>query len=669
MIMMQSAEDFLDIRNHGFFRVAVVVPRVHVGNPLANRDRHLEELDKVQSVGAMFALCPELGISSYSCGDLFHSQALHEECYESLSRLVDDLKDSDMLVSVGMPIVSDGMVFNAAVTFFNGRILAAAPKSYLPTYREFYETRYFARANQLSRGTVRLCDQEVPFGNDILIRATSRPDFVLHTEVCEDMWVPISPGTQAALAGATVLANLSASNITIGKAEYRRALVAMSSGKNLAVQLYSAAGFGESTTDHAWDGQGIIAERGLIVAESARFALNGAHIVADVDLKALELDRIRQNSFHDNAVDCGKPFREVWIGEKRDRREVANYNTLLRTVDPHPFVPADPQDRDKRCRETFMIQATSLARRLLALADSSRRVVIGVSGGQDSTHALNVAAHAMDLLELPRTQIVAITMPGFGTTERTYRNAIALSRAVGATLLEIKIAPIVEQVFSAIGYDRSELGLVFENCQAWTRKLLELAIACQRHGIDLGTSDLSELMLGWTTMFGDHAAHYDVNAGVPKTLVSYLIAWTADEIFKNEPAVRTVLRDILATDISPELLPHDGGKITQRTEAMIGPYELHDFFGYHLVRFGFSPFRIARLALHAFAGKYSIGEIKRWLREYLTRFFDNQFKRSCLPDGPKVGSTCVSPRGDWRMPSDAEAAAWLRNLELVPDSI
>src|SRR5262245_52048308 len=277
--MTQSFEEFLDVRNHGFARVAVVIPRVHVGNPLANRARHLEELEKAQSLGAMFALCPEIGISSYSCGDLFHSQALHEACQESLSRLLDDLKDSDMVVSVGMPIVSDGMVFNAAVTFFNGRILAAAPKSYLPTYREFYETRYFARGNQSSSTIVRLCDQQVPFGNDILVRATSRPDFVLHTEVCEDMWVPISPGTQAALAGATVLANLSASNITVGKAEYRRALVAMSSGKNLAVQIYSAAGFGESTADHAWDGQGIIAERGLIVAESARFALNGAHIV------------------------------------------------------------------------------------------------------------------------------------------------------------------------------------------------------------------------------------------------------------------------------------------------------------------------------------------------------------------------------------------------------
>jgi NAD+ synthase (glutamine-hydrolysing) len=341
----------------------------------------------------------------------------------------------------------------------------------------------------------------------------------------------------------------------------------------------------------------------------------------------------------------------------------------LRTVDPHPFVPAQADDRDARCRETFRIQATSLARRLLAVPDSSRRVVIGVSGGQDSTHVLNVAAHTMDLLEWPRRNILAITMPGFGTTDRTYSNAVALVRAVGATLHEIKITPIVDQIFTAIGFDRSELGLVFENCQAWTRKLLELATACKVRGIDLGTGDLSELMLGWTTMFGDHAAHYNVNAGVPKTLVSYLIGWTADEIFKHEPAVQKVLRDILATDISPELLPHDSGQITQRTEALIGPYELHDFFGYYFVRFGMAPARIARLALHAFEQKYSIAEIKRWLKLYLTRFFASQYKRSCLPDGPKVGSTCISPRADWRMPTEADPDTWLRNLELVPDTV
>jgi NAD+ synthase (glutamine-hydrolysing) len=665
---MLSVDEFLDVRNHGFVRVAVAIPRVHVANPLANADRHLEQLEQVHRKGALFAVCPELGISSYSCGDLFHSQALHEECQDALSHLLDELKDSGMVVSVGMPLASEGKVFNAAVTIYNGRILAAAPKSYLPMYREFYEQRYFARAAQACSQNVKLCGQEVPFGNDLLIRFTRHPELVLHTEVCEDMWVPVPPGALAALGGATVLANLSASNITIGKADYRRMLVATSSGKNLAVQLYSAAGFGESTTDHAWDGQGIIAERGIVLAESERFALSGSHIVADVDLRALELDRMRQNSFRENAADCAGPLRSIWIDDKLDRHDVAAFRAFERSIDAHPFVPGDPRLRDERCRETFQIQATSLARRLVALSEPSRRVVIGVSGGRDSTHALIVAAHAIDLLELPRSRIVALTMPGFGTTERTYCNAVALSRAVGATLLEIKITPIVEQVFTALEYDRATLGLVFENCQAWTRKLIELAVVCQRRGLDLGTSDLSELMLGWTTMFGDHAAHYDVNAGVPKTLVSYLIAWTADEVFKTEPAVQKVLRDILETDISPELLPHDSGKITQKTEGTIGPYELHDFFGYYFVRFGFSPLRIARLALHAFAGKYTIGEIKRWLRIYVSRFFANQFKRSCLPDGPKVGSTCVSPRADWRMPSDAEPDAWMRNLDLIPES-
>jgi NAD+ synthase (glutamine-hydrolysing) len=667
--MTQSAEQFLDVRNHGFARVAVVMPRVHLGHPLANRKQHRQELVKVHARGAMYALCPELGLSSYSCGDLFHSQALLDECQEALERLLDDFNGADMLVSVGVPVAADGMVFNAAVTFLNGRLLAVAPKSYLPNYREFYEHRYFAPACQAISSQVRLCGQDVPFGTDILIRAALTPGFILHTDICEDTWVPIPPGTRAALAGATVLANLSASNITIGKADYRRMLVASSSGRNLAVQLYSAAGFGESTTDLAWDGQGMIAERGVILTESERFHTRGAQIMADVDLNALELERMRQNSFRENAADHRRAFREVSCEVDARPRDTGNFSTLLRTVDPRPFVPSDTARRDERCRETFLIQATSLARRLIVLPEHSRRVTIGVSGGRDSTHALNVAAHAMDLLDLPRSRIVAMTMPGFGTTPRTWHNALALIQAVGADLLEIKIAPIVEQIFAAIEYDPRELGLVFENCQAWTRKVLELAVSCHRRGIDVGTSDLSELMLGWTTMFGDHAAHYDVNAGVPKTLITYLIGWTADEIFRDEPAVQKVLHDILATEISPELLPHDSGNITQRTEETIGPYELHDFFGYYFVRFGFAPAKIARLALHAFPSQFTIGEIKHWLNEYLTRFFANQFKRSCLPDGPKVGSTCISPRGDWRMPSDAESDTWLRNLALVPDQI
>jgi NAD+ synthase (glutamine-hydrolysing) len=667
---MYSAEQFLDIREHRFARLGLVIPRVHLGNPQSNRQRHREELEKVWKAGASYALCPELGISGYSCGDLFHSQTLLEESQEALLGLIDDLKETGMLVSVGVPLPANGMLFNAAVTFYGGRILAAAPKSYLPTYREFYEGRYFASGHQNRAPVVRFCGQEIPFGTDILIRFNQIPGFVLHTDVCEDIWVPVPPGTLAAQAGATVLANLSASNITVGKTEYRRLLVRSSSGRNIAVQLYSAAGFGESTQDVAWDGQGIIAERSVILKESERFQIGGTHIVADVDLEAIELERMRQNSFRENAANQCGTFREVSVVEEEPgRRDTSVYMTLMRAIDPHPFVPSDPTQRDERCREVFKIQATSLARRLLSLPANSRRVTIGVSGGQDSTHALNVAAHTMDLLSLPRSNIIAMTMPGFGTTDRTYHNAVALIRAVRATFLEIKISPIVEQIFTAIRYDRSQLGLVFENCQAWTRKLLELAIACHQRGINLGTSDLSELMLGWTTMFGDHAAHYGVNVGVPKTLISYLIGWTADELFKEEPSVQQVLHDILATEISPELLPHDAGLITQKTQETIGPYELHDFFGYYFMRFGFSPLRIARLALHAFEGRYTIGEIKNWLRVFITRFFANQFKRSCLPDGPKVGTTCVSPGGDWRMQSDAEAEAWLRSLELVPNEL
>jgi NAD+ synthase (glutamine-hydrolysing) len=433
--------------------------------------------------------------------------------------------------------------------------------------------------------------------------------------------------------------------------------------------MYSAAGFGESTSDLAWDGHGLIAERGQLIGETPRFALGGTYVTVDVDLHALVQDRMRQTSFGANAREhAARPFRRVDCAVASEARTTEVFTRLLRRVDPHPFVPADPGLRDQRCREVFLIQATALARRLEALPSAARRAVIGISGGQDSTHALLVAAHAADLLGLERRRIVAVTMPGFGTTERTRGNALRLIDAIGASGRELPITALSNAVYAAIGHPPEREDVTFENVQAWLRKLLLFAIASQDRGIDVGTGDLSEIALGWCTYGGDHMSHYGVNAGVPKTLITYLITWAAEVIFRDDRKVQGVLRDVLATPISPELLrPGADGEIVQRSEDIVGPYELHDFFLYHVLRFGSGPRRLARLGLHAFEGRYPLGEIRRWLLVFVQRFFASQFKRDCMPDGPKVGSGgALSPRGDWRMPSDASPALWIAEAEAIP---
>jgi NAD+ synthase (glutamine-hydrolysing) len=571
-----------------------------------------------------------------------------------------------MALSVGAPLAVDGALFNCAVTIAGGRIVAVAPKAYPPNYREFYELRWFQPAAAAASDTIELGGAHVPFGTELLIALGA--GFVVHTEICEDLWVPIPPSTLAALSGATVLANLSASNVTIGKADYRRDLVRIASAKNLAVHLYGAAGHGESTADLAWDGHGMIADRGELVAETDRFVLTGTHVVADVDLLALAEDRMRQTSFAQNAQTINSAVRRIDAALPADHRPSAVFETLARTIEPLPFVPSDPSRRDARCREIFNIQATALARRLQALPEDSRRIVLGVSGGRDSTQALLVAVHAMDLLGIARANVIGVTLPGFGTSERTYRVACDLVRAVGATLREIDVKPLAGDVFGAIGHDANVEDVTFENVQAWARKFVLFSVASQARAIDLGTGDLSELALGFATYGGDHMSHYAANAGVPKTLVSELIRWSADTLFAEEPAVARTLRAVLDTPISPELLrPRPDGSIAQHTEALVGPYELHDFFLYHLLRFGFGPRRIARMALHAFDGRYELAEIRRWLLVFLRRFFANQFKRDCVPDSPKVGSGgSLSPRGDWRMPSDASVAAWLAEAESIP---
>ena len=669
--MRAVSDDFLDVRGHGFARVAVCVPQVRVGDPVFNADAHQAVLERVHAEGAHYALCPELGLSGYTCGDLFFQETLLRTSVEALARLAADTARWNLVLSVGLPLVVDDLLFNCAVTLYGGRPVAVAPKAYPPNYREFYELRWFHPAAEARATEVTLLGHRVPFGTDVLVRATHLPGFVLHTDICEDLWTPVPPGTIAALSGATVLGNLSASNVTVGKWEYRQDLVRSSSAKNLAVQLYSAAGFGESTADLAWDGQGLIAERGEIVAATERFSLGGNAVTVDIDLRALVEDRLRQSSWGQNAAEYGHALRTVDVGDAADARPASLYDRLLRRIDPHPFVPADPARRDVRCREIFLITSTSLARRLEALPEDGRRVVLGVSGGQDSAQALLVAAHAMDLLGLPRSRIIGVTLPGFGTSRRTYENACTLVRTIGATLREVDIKLVAGEMFTSIGHDPSVEDRTFENVQAWARKFLLFSLASREHGIDLGTSDLTELALGFTTYGGDHMSHYGVNAGVPKTLVSELIRWAAEKIFHDEPDVAAVLRGILDTPISPELLRLDrAGEIAQKAEEIVGPYELHDFFLYHFLRFGFGPRRIARMALHAFDGRYPLATIRRWLLVFLERFFANQFKRDCLPDAPKVGSGgSLSPRGDWRMPADASAAAWLAEAEQIPAEV
>jgi len=668
---MDRYSDFLDARQHGFARVAVCVPEVRVADPAFNATAHVKLLQSVHEAGAHYALCPELGLSAYSCGDLFFQDALLRAAHEALHTVAAASAAWNMIISVGVPLVVDGLLFNCAVTLYRGRPLAVAPKAYPPNYREFYELRWFQPAAAARATTIRLLEQDVPFGTDVLLRARQLPGLVLHVDICEDLWVPVPPSALAALAGATVLGNLSASNITVAKWEYRLGLVCASSARNLAVQLYSAAGFGESTSDLAWDGQGLVAERGILIGETERFVLHGSSVVVDVDLGAIVQDRMRQTSFGNNVRAHVQPaFRTVEFGKADDTRPATVYHTLLRRAEPHPFVPADPAKRDLRCHEVFMIQATSLARRLTALPPEARRVVVGVSGGQDSTHALLVAAHAVDLLGMERSRIVALTMPGFGTTERTRGNAVRLIAAIKATARQVPVTQLGEAVFEAIGHPPEVEDATFENVQAWLRKLLLFATASQQKGIDIGTSDLSEIALGFATYGGDHMSHYGVNAGVPKTLISYLIAWAADAIFRNEPEVQQVLHDILETPISPELLrPSTQGEIVQCTEEIVGPYELHDFFLYHFLRFGSGPRRIARLCWHSFGTKYTLAQIRKWLRMFVSRFFLNQFKRDCMPDGPKVGSGgALSPRSEWRMPADASASAWLVEVDSIPES-
>jgi NAD+ synthase (glutamine-hydrolysing) len=665
---------FDSIYRQGFARIAVCIPAVRLGDPRSNGANTIELAKRAHEAHAAIAVFPELGLAGYSNEDLFHQDALLDASRTALADVVDASRTLGPLLFVGVPLKFEHKLFNCAVAVHHGRILGVTPKTYLPNYREFYERRQFTPGTHASVREVTLFDSTVPFGVDILYDIGAIPDCTVHVEICEDLWVPTPPSSYAALAGATMLTNLSASNITIGKAEYRRMLCASQSGRCVAGYAFAAAGTGESTTDLAWDGHGMIHENGQLLAETERFSAAEQIIVADVDIERLSQERVRMTSFNDAVLEARQrvpPMRRVPVAFTLPDARVP----LARHVERFPYVPSDPAARDERCQEAYNIQVQGLASRLSSVGIT--KAVIGVSGGLDSAHALVVAVRAMDRLGLPRSNVLAFSMPGFATSERTRTNALALMEALGVTVGEIDIRPSCLQMLKDLGHPyangQTVYDITFENVQAGERTSHLFRLANQHDALVVGTSDLSELALGWCTYgVGDHMSHYSVNASVPKTLVKHLVTWVVRTQQFGESA-SSVLQSIVDTEISPELIPDErSSKAIQASEAVVGPFALQDFFLYYVSRFGHRPSRVAYLAEQAWRDEpgYPRATIKKWLAVFLKRFFEtSQFKRSALPNAPKVGSGgSLSPRSDWRAPSDGHADAWLQELEReVPD--
>jgi NAD+ synthase (glutamine-hydrolysing) len=684
---MRPGENFFNLYNHDFARVAVATAGVQVADPAFNAGQTIALMREAAARRAVLVLFPELGLSAYSCEDLFQQRALLDACLDALGSVLEASRSLPLIAVVGMPLQVDHLLYNCAVVLSRGRILGVVPKTYLPNYREFYEMRQFSPADTATREAIDLAGQrDVPFGNRLLFQVEEQPLLTFHVEVCEDLWVPVPPSSYAALAGATVLLNLSASNITVAKADYRHQLVASQSARCLAAYLYSAAGPGESTTDLAWDGHALMYEDGTLVAESKRFSYEPQLICSEIDLERLSQERMRQTSFAQSALREQaqvRGFRAIRVSAELPRRE-----RLLpeRRWERFPYVPSDPTKRDQRCAEVYQIQVQGLVKRLQATG--IQRVVIGVSGGLDSTHVLLVCAQAMDLLGYPRSHVLAYTMPGFATSARTLDQARRLMQAIKCEARELDIRASATQMLRDIGHPYAEgkpvYDVTFENVQAGERTSHLFRLANLHDALVVGTGDLSELALGWCTYgVGDHMSHYAVNASVPKTLIQHVVRWVAHTGQLGAEASETLLQ-ILETGISPELVPGDGDEPGQDTEAVIGPYELQDFNLYYTLRFGFPPTRVAFLAYCAWHDRergtwpdippgrrhqYDIGQIKAHLHTFLHRFFKlSQFKRSCIPNAPKVGSGgSLSPRGDYRAPSDSEATAWLAQLERVPD--
>lgn len=631
----------------GFIKVAAATPDIRVADTAFNAGEIIKKMKEAAENGAKIIVFPELCITGYTCGDLFTQDILLEQAKVGLCRIAEETKELEAIIFVGCPLAVDGELYNTAAALNKGKILGFTTKTFLPNYGEFYEMRQYTPGPEEVR-MIRFAGEEIPFGPQILFESIETEGLILAAEICEDVWSPIPPSIKAALEGAVILVNCSASDETIGKDRYREELIKGQSARLIAGYVYANAGEGESTTDVVFGGHNLIAENGTILKASRRFS--NETIYSEIDIKRLLSERRKNTTFRSAAK---KTLKIVPFSVKEEEA------TLTRTFSSAPFVPQDEKERSARCEEILSIQAMGLKKRLVHTKASG--AVVGISGGLDSTLALLVTAKAFDMIGIPRSQIKAVTMPCFGTTDRTYKNACQMSRKLGASLLEVPIREAVTVHFRDIGHDLNDHSVTYENGQARERTQVLMDLANKDGGLVIGTGDMSELALGWATYNGDHMSMYGVNASVPKTLVRHLVQYYADTCRDEE--LQKILLDVLDTPVSPELLPPEDGQIAQKTEDLVGPYELHDFYLYYVLRFGYEPSKIYRIAKRAFEGVYDEETILKWLKKFYWRFFSQQFKRSCLPDGPKVGTVALSPRGDWRMPSDASAAVWIQDLE------
>jgi len=640
-------------------RVGLCPPALRIADVDANVRAIGDSIEKAAGRGVQVLAFPELSVTAYTVGDLVQHQVLLQKAEQGLAAIADATRASGMLVIVGAPLVVEKKIFNCAVALAHGHILGVVPKSLVPNYKEFYEARWFSPASYSLTDRIQLAGRVTPFGSDVLFRLSGNNDALVGVEVCEDLWLPLAPHERAALCGATILINISASNEILGKADWRRAMAVSESGRCVAAYCYVSAGMGESSNDVIYGGHALIAENGTLLRESARLTREPEMVIADIDVERLGHDRRVMTTFADQSARM-EPFQVVDV----DIVDPAA-GRLERAIDPHPFVPSDPARRAERCRDIFSMQVAALAQKMTGA--NQKRLALGVSGGLDSTLALLVGAKTMDYLALPRTNLNAFTMPGFGTTARTKRNAVRLCQALTVTLERVDIVRASQRHLRDLGRGDGQEDVVFENVQARYRTEFLFNKANQIGAMNLGTGDLTEIALGWSTFSGDQMSHYHVNASVPKTLVRYLVRWVADEELADTLAQKA-LYDVLETPISPELRRPQNGVITQKSEEVIGPVELADFYLYPFVRFGARPGKILYLADQVsqqglFDARYSLDDLDRWLKSFVTRFFANQFKRTAMPEGPKVGSVSLSPRGDWRMPSDASPALWLEDLE------
>ena len=638
--------------NHGFVKVASAIPSVKVADCQYNVEQIESLIVQAEGHGVEIICLPELSLTAYTCQDLFQQQLLLEEAEMALIHLMNFTRSLDIISIVGLPVTYKGSLLNCAAVIQKGKILGMIPKTYLPNYKEFYEKRWFTSGIDIAAGSLLVCGQQVPLNQFILFRT---PSCTFGVEICEDMWAPIPPSSYLAMQGAEIIFNLSADNDLVGKYDYLKSLLAQQSARTISGYVFSSCGYGESTQDVVFSAKGLVYENGVLLAETPRHQLETQLLETEIDVERIRTERRINTTFAACASQSRKEAATIIETERTEMREFG----ITRKIDPQPFVPSG-KDLDERCREIFSIQTEGLAKRISHTG--AQTVVVGISGGLDSTLALLVCVKAFDRLGISRRGIVGITMPGFGTTDRTYTNAVNLMKLLGITIREISIKDACIQHFKDLGHDMETHDVTYENSQARERTQILMDAANQMNGLVIGTGDLSELALGWATYNGDHMSMYGVNASVPKTLVRHLVKWVAED--NQDESTRTILMDIVDTPISPELIPADEeGNIKQKTEDLVGPYELHDFFLYYTLRWGFRPQKIFFLTKEAFGTEYTDEVIKHWLKTFYRRFFAQQFKRSCLPDGPKVGSCSLSPRGDWRMPSDASASMWLKECE------